>query len=239
VLVDGVYDTLLSFLMSGTLAPGDPIGIEWLSRSLEVSPTPIREALARIEGTGLIVREPLRGYRVGPRMSPKEFSDLMEARLLIEPYSAAAACRHRDDALLEELSGILAEMRAAPTGPGYQEFRTFLRADAQFHKTIAAHSGNHYINEAFDRLGAHLHRFRLFGGAGVTDAVMAVQEHEAILSSIAQRSASGARKAMAYHIRAVLQRAVQEQQLVQEEGSSANREPGRRPLTRQRLVAPV
>jgi DNA-binding GntR family transcriptional regulator len=114
VLVDGVYDTLLSFLMSGTLAPGDPIGIEWLSRSLEVSPTPIREALARIEGTGLIVREPLRGYRVGPRMSPKEFSDLMEARLLIEPYSAAAACRHRDDALLEELSGILAEMRAAP-----------------------------------------------------------------------------------------------------------------------------
>ncbi len=66
VLVDGVYDTLVAFLMSGTLAPGDPVGIDSLSRSLEVSPTPIREALARIEATGLVVREPLRGYRVAP-----------------------------------------------------------------------------------------------------------------------------------------------------------------------------
>ncbi len=207
VLVDGVYDTLLTFLMSGTLAPGVPFKIDWLSRNLEVSPTPIREALARIEATGLVVREPLRGYRVAPRMSSEEFRELMEARLLIEPYSAAAACERRSQELLDGLSDELAQMRAAPTGPGYQEFRAFLKADAAFHKLIASHSGNHFLDEAFDRLGAHFHRFRFFGDAGVTDAALAVQEHEAVLAAIMRGAAGEARKAMKRHIQAVLQRA--------------------------------
>jgi len=207
VLVDGVYDTLVAFLMSGTLAPGDPVGIDSLSRSLEVSPTPIREALARIEATGLVVREPLRGYRVAPRMSPQDFRQIMEARLLIEPYNAAAACAHRTEELLGEISGALQELREAPTGPTYREFREFLWADASFHQIIALHAGNHFLAEVLARLGAHLHRFRLFGDSGVTDAPMTIEEHEAVFLAIEQGSAAKARKAMKRHIQGVLDRA--------------------------------
>jgi DNA-binding GntR family transcriptional regulator len=207
VLVDGVYDTLVAFLMSGTLAPGDPVGIDSLSRSLEVSPTPIREALARIEATGLVVREPLRGYRVAPRMSPQDFRQIMEARLLIEPYNAAAACAHRTEELLGEHSGALQELREAPTGPTYREFREFLWADASFHQIIALHAGNHFLAEVLARLGAHLHRFRLFGDSGVTDAPMTIEEHEAVFLAIEQGSAAKARKAMKRHIQGVLDRA--------------------------------
>jgi DNA-binding GntR family transcriptional regulator len=214
VLVDGVYDALVTFLMSGTLLPGDPVGIDSLSRSLEVSPTPIREALARIEATGLVVREPLRGYRVAPHMSPKDLKEIMEARLLLEPYNAAAAaaCAHRSEELLGELSGALAQMREAPTGPTYREFREFLWADAHFHQIIAAHAGNDFLAEALARLGAHLHRFRLFGGAGVTDAPLTVREHEAVFAAIEQGASDRARKAMKRHLQGVLDRAMREQQ---------------------------
>jgi DNA-binding GntR family transcriptional regulator len=212
VLVDGVYDTLVTFLMSGTLLPGDPVGIDSLSRSLEVSPTPVREALARIEATGLVVREPLRGYRVAPRMSPKDLREIMEARILIEPYNAAAVCAHRSEELMGELSSALNQMRGAPTGPTYREFREFLWPDAHFHQIIAAHAGNHFLSEALSRLGAHLDRFHLFAGAGVSDAPQTILEHEAVFSAIEQGSSDKARKAMKRHLQGVLERAIREQQ---------------------------
>jgi len=211
VLVDGVYETLTTYLLSGTLAPGDPVSIDSLSRDLEVSPTPIREALARIEAAGLVVREPLRGYRVAPQISPSDFRQLMAARLLIEPYNAAAACAYPGPELLEGLREALALMRAAPTGPTYREFREFLRADAQFHQVIAKYAGNHFLAEALERLGAHLHRFRLFGDEGVTDSELSVQEHEAVYAAIASGSAEAARKAMKHHLLGVQQRATRAQ----------------------------
>jgi len=211
VLVDGVYETLTAYLLSGTLAPGDPLSIDSLSRDLEVSPTPIREALARIEAAGLVVREPLRGYWVAPLMAPSDFRDLMAARLLIEPYNAAAACAYAGPELLPELEKALAQMRAARTGPAYQEFREFLRADALFHQAITKYAGNHFLAEALERLGAHLHRFRLFGNNGVTDAGLAIEEHDAVYAAIAEGSAEGARKAMKSHLLGVQTRAMRGQ----------------------------
>ena len=208
VLVDGVHDALVAFLMSGRVAPGDPVGIDSLSRDFDVSPTPIREALARIEATGLIVREPLRGYRVAPVMSADEFRQLTEARLLIEPHNAAAACRRRSDQMRSELTQALAQMKKAPAGPTYQEFRLYLEADADFHGIISKYAGNHFLTEALTRLGAHQHRFRLFGNGGVTDAPLAIQEHEAILAAIEAGSSDQARRAMKRHIQNVFQRAI-------------------------------
>ncbi len=208
VLVDGVYETVMTFLMSGTLAPGDPVSIDSLSRDLEVSPTPVREALARIEVTGLVVREPLRGYRVAPPMSSSHFRQLMAARLLIEPYNAVAAWGRRGPQLLEELSEALALMRLAPTGPSYREFREFLRADAMFREVVAKYAGNHFLAEALERLGSHLHRFRLFGDHGVTDSHLAIEEHEAVYTAMAEGTAADARRAMKRHILGVQQRAL-------------------------------
>lgn len=208
VLVDGVYETLTAYLMSGTLAPGDSMSIDSLSRHLQVSPTPIREALARIETTGLVVREPLRGYRVAPLMSQGEFRQLMAARLLIEPFNAAGACAYKGPELLEELTEALCRMRDAPTGPTYSEFREFLRADAQFHMAIAKYAGNHFLAEALEHLGAHLHRFRLLGDEGVTDSKIAIEEHEAVYAAISKGWASDASKAMKRHILGVQQRAI-------------------------------
>ena len=113
--------------------------------------------------------------------------------------------------LLEELGKALALMRAAPTGPTYREFREFLRADAEFHEVIAKYAGNHFLAEALERLGAHLHRFRLFGEEGVTDSELSIQEHEAVYAAIAEGSAEGARKAMKRHILGVQHRATRAQ----------------------------
>lgn len=62
-----------------------PLNIGALSRELNVSQTPLREALARLEHTGLVRREALKGYRVAPLFSETELIKLMDARLVLEP----------------------------------------------------------------------------------------------------------------------------------------------------------
>ena len=92
VLADHVYEELLASLMDGRLEPGAAVSIDGTARELDVSPTPVREALARLEHTGMVRRVALKGYRVAPMFTQEDFAELMEARLAIEPVNARLAC---------------------------------------------------------------------------------------------------------------------------------------------------
>src|SRR5262245_61724474 len=91
VLSDDVYETIKGLIMDGVVEPGTRLNIDALTRELGISQTPIRESLARLESDGLVLKEPLRGYRVASRLSRAEFDDLFEYRLLIEPWAAGRA----------------------------------------------------------------------------------------------------------------------------------------------------
>jgi DNA-binding GntR family transcriptional regulator len=97
-LGDDVYQSLRAAVMEHTLAPGDRMNIDALARELEVSPTPVREALARLESEGLVRKRPLAGYTVSPLLTLEEFGDLFDMRLLLEPAAARwAAVRATDE----------------------------------------------------------------------------------------------------------------------------------------------
>ncbi|MDN5962747.1 MAG: GntR family transcriptional regulator, partial [Propionibacterium sp.] len=98
-LVDDVYDLLLDKLTSGELAPDTALGIDPLARQLRISPTPIREALARLEHTGLVHRAANRGYRVAPPLSLEQMLELLDTRLVLEDGAIERAMRHAEDLL--------------------------------------------------------------------------------------------------------------------------------------------
>ena len=90
-LTRSVYQVVIDMLMTHTLEPGARLSIEELARTLGVSQTPIREALARVEADGLIIKEPGRSYTVAPLMGIEQVRDLIELRMLVEPPAAAKA----------------------------------------------------------------------------------------------------------------------------------------------------
>lgn len=210
VLADQVYTEILARLMDGKLASGDPLSIDGTARDLGVSPTPVREALARLEATGMVVRAALRGYRVAPVLSHDELLDLMDARLLIEGHAAEVACRHADEAFLAELERSIEDLRQAPNGPNFSDYRSYWEADERFHRTIAEQTRNRFLLGAYNSLGGHVHRFRLFGGTGVRDARSAIEEHTRIVAAMRRGDAEEARAAMAGHICGVRDRAARE-----------------------------
>jgi DNA-binding GntR family transcriptional regulator len=209
-LADGVYDELMTRLFDSSLEPGASLNIDALSREMDVSQTPIREALARLESTGLVTRAALKGYRVAPVLSPKELADLLDARLVLEPENAGRAATRTTPVFLADLAASIEHLAAAPTGPTFAEYHSYWEADERFHDLIARQADNVFLYRAFDALGGQAQRFRLFGGLGVSDATSAIAEHRAILDALQTGDAEKARAAMHRHVSNVKARALAE-----------------------------
>lgn len=209
-LSDGVYDALRARIVDGGYGPDEPVRIDVVARELEVSQTPVREALARLEATGLVVRAALRGYRVAPLQSDEQIDDLIETRLAIEPLAAARTASVADPAVLEGLAETIRELGSVPTDRGREAMAAYWRWDERFHELLAEGSGNDYLLAAYRALGGHVQRFRLMGDSGITDATDAAREHAAILEAVVSGDAERAGAAMREHIEAVRDRSHRE-----------------------------
>ena len=194
-LGDSVYDTLLNELLSGSIEPGSRIMIDRLSRSLGVSQSPIREALLRLEAQGLVTKTHLVGYRAAERMSRRQFEELYEMRLLLEPFAVSGCARLATETQLVKLERMTKEMRQQS---GRGSYASFAQQDAEFHEFIASCGGNSLVHDSLSALHGHLHLFRLhFNTQGTSEAL---REHEQILAAIKERNAEDAAALMKRHI---------------------------------------
>ena len=209
-LVDQVYDRLMELLLEGTLNSGDTVSIDGTARHLGVSPTPVREALARLESTGNVIRVPLRGYRVPEMPEAKEIADVMDARLLIECQLAELACAQVDGGLLDALEEAIAGQEQAPHTSDVAAIREYHRADERFHRLIAEHAGNGALLRAYDALGGHGQRFRLFIGVGVQDSACSIAEHRELVGALRRGYGPEVYRLMHVHITGVKERTLAE-----------------------------
>lgn len=199
-LGDDVYETITVLIMEHTLAPGDRINIDALARQLEVSATPVREALARLESDGLVRKRALAGYTVSPLLTRAEFMDMFDMRLVLEGAAARWAA-DRADAPTRERVVAEAASTVAPDrddADGWHSHAAFTKLDAQFHDLIAAAAHNPLLSDGIARLHAHLHIHRLYfpyAQAGTTG-----EEHRRIASAIVAGDPDAAETAMREHL---------------------------------------
>ncbi|KUJ63990.1 GntR family transcriptional regulator [Streptomyces albus subsp. albus] len=204
-LSDSVYEDIKARIMDHEIAPGTRVGIEALARTLSVSPTPVREALARLEADGLVVKRSLSGYRATELLTRQGVEELFEMRLLLEPHAAALAARNADESQLDAMEATLEAMQAhpGPTGP-YASYRDFAALDQRFHDVVAEAAHRPLLADAVERLHSHLHIFRLSSVQDAGDPTM--DEHERIVRAILRRRAERAAEAMAEHLTRSLER---------------------------------
>jgi len=195
-LSDEVYESIKALIMDHAIKPGGRVTIDAVSRQLDVSPTPVREALARLESDGLVVKRPMAGYTTTPLLTPTEYEHLFEVRMLLECAAAARAAQYGDPAVE------FPRMPPPTRDPGYAGHAAFTSADAAFHDAVAVAAGNPVLRESIARLHAHLHIHRIaFPGAGSTEP-----EHDAIVAAIRARDPRAAQTAMRTHLEAARER---------------------------------
>jgi len=217
-LRDDVYDSVLDMLLSGEITPGESIGIYSVARVLGVSQTPVREAMAQLEHTGLVERTALKGYRVAPPLPPEAMVELVDARAVVEiaaAHAAAAdaaalvaelrAAHAAHQAATEALEASLREEGAVASLP---LLRAYFDADWEFHLTVFRHSGNRFLLQMSEQLGSHLHRLRQTAGHASSDARQALTEHAHVLEGFASPDPLQGAARMQEHLAAVRARVV-------------------------------
>jgi DNA-binding GntR family transcriptional regulator len=202
---DTVYDLLLKQFMAGAREASQALNIPSIAREFDVSQTPVREALARLEHTGLVIREPLKGYRVAPLFSEQELVKLMEARLVIEPAVTLEAARRVTPEFLAELQMTINDLAASVEAESFSEH---WRSDDAFHGLISQHSANPFLDSAYRAIGGQVRRFRLLAKASSKTAAITVIEHGHILEALEARDADKAAEAMRAHIEGAAARAL-------------------------------
>lgn len=228
VLSDETYTQIREMVLDHTIAPGERVSIDGLARELDVSQTPVREALARLESESLVVKEPLRGYAATELLTLEQLKDLFEFRGVIEPWAAGRAAHHIDD---EGRARILSELESGRQAEGLdieEAYQAMSEHDARFHTLIAELSGSQFVKDAYVRTHCHLHLFRLYTvlktwmqqgreGAEVVSELfelyyqpksgfLAFKEHQQIADAVMRGDETAASELMLSHIQNSLAR---------------------------------
>jgi DNA-binding GntR family transcriptional regulator len=186
---DLVYRTLHEAIVLSILPAGQWLGEVQLARLFEVSRTPVREAILRLEADHLAVRIPRRGLVVS-KITPQETIDVYVVREAIDGLAAALAAEMATPAEISNLEWINEQFaRAAEAG----DFDALAETNLRFHEAIAAASRNALLINFVKHIHRLVRRFRSTTLGYPGRAMEAVAAHRALVQAIAAHDAERAR----------------------------------------------
>ena len=215
-----VQETLASGLIAGTKShrayaqiradilacrhmPGTKLNIAALANELEVSLGAVREALSMLQSEALVISEPQRGYTVSP-VSPKELSDITEARIAIESLCLRASIERGDLAWETRIVGNwhrLSRLSQTEEGRDQHLSDTWSRAHADFHSGLVGACGNDWLLRMRATLYEQSERYRRMSVPLQTETRDVPAEHKAIFEAVMARDSEQATQALETHLR--------------------------------------
>lgn len=220
-LRERTYEEILGMILSGELLPGSQIDERALIERLNVSRTPIREAISVLAKEGLVEIQPYRGFSVR-RFTAKQVRDLYDLRRQLECFAIRLAVDNISNAHIAELEAILNASVAALEAADMSEYGAH---DRDFHDLIADLSGNDALVDTLARLSRQIQICRMIANQSPDFAARAAQERDDILDALRRRDADRASALMDAHILDV-QQAVMRQ--IGEDFGAANDDAERR-----------
>jgi DNA-binding GntR family transcriptional regulator len=195
---DQVYQYLRNEIIDGRIPPGERISPEELAVRLKISKMPIKEAIERLAGEGLLEVQSRRGTFV-TRLDPLELAELFEVRCALEILAGKLAVRHITKADIEHLRKLISLMEKSTA---VSDVRVHLEQNAEFHELIVKRSGNRKLLETYHRLRTPIHLAGIHSRtADWVDRVAREQrEHRAIVRALEQRDPALVEQAITNHI---------------------------------------
>lgn len=193
-----VYEALRSELLTADISPFHRFTEENVAERFGVSRTPVRDALARLEADGLLIKRDSGLYRYTPTLT--EFTELYELRILLETYGLDRAIE--DPTVRHDRRAIETELRIwqerAATGiapdPG------FVTADEQFHTVLLRSAGNTEVVEALTRVNRRIRPVRMHDYLTQDRVDATIREHMEIADLVLSGKLREARDRLRQHV---------------------------------------
>lgn len=195
-LTAGVYQKIRKGILNGTWTPGQSLTELMLSQLLQVSRTPVREALHQLELEGLIELRPNRGAVV-IGINTCDIEDIYEIRTLLEERVAQRAAARAEKADIETLREIVDLTEFYVERGSYDKITAM---DDRYHQYLYSLSGSRMFQKTLADLHTYVEpvRERSIREPGRATAMLA--EHRAIVEAIAEHNAEEAGRLMTLHI---------------------------------------
>lgn len=191
-----VYQSLREAIVSGRLRPGERIVEDRVCAELGVSRSPLREALRRLEGEGLVSILPRRGAVV-TEVSDRDGMNLFAVREVLEGLAARQAARHITSDELSELESLLLEMadrvRAKDTAH-------LVALNTQFHELVSKASRNRWVLDFLSGVRAQTRRLYRSSLEGPGRAPQSLAEHRLILDALRRADPEEAERMARKHV---------------------------------------
>lgn len=208
-LHEQTYHALRTSILSGELTPGERLVETRLADQLQVSRTPIREALRQLQREGLVSVDASGGLRV-ISISATDVVHLYDCRLALEQTAVQGACLNASDRALESLEKSISQAERAVQRQA-STLNTFelLNLDYQFHRKIAESAGNPWLIGLLDQVFDKMMMLRVHTTRHNPKVLEICTEHHSICQSIVSRHPEQATQAIQTHLEASKKRVIQ------------------------------
>ena len=196
-----VYQAVVNSIVSGQIESGSPLRPDVIARQLEVSTTPVREAMHRLESDGLAIKLPYQGWFVR-EFTERQIRDLYEFRAALECFSVRLACQRITDEEAEGLRRQQAVGEAALAAGDMDAYRVYNR---DLHRAIMGAAGNSYLVSMMGQIGLQTEMLMAKTIRITGRPVRAIEEHQRLVGLITQRQAEPAHQLMEHHILSALE----------------------------------
>jgi len=197
------YKVLKADLLNGLFRPETQLRIEAISKSLEVSPGAVREALSRLTSDGLVNNTPQKGFVVSP-VSAEELLDLTEVRIEVECRCLQLAIKHGDlawEARILSLYHQLSKTRLESDNGRRTANPAWTALHYEFHNSLVSACRSRWRLKLREMMYVQAERYRRMTAPYVFEHRDVDAEHKAIVDATLDRNAPLACELIAQHLR--------------------------------------
>ena len=195
-LHEQVAQRLRQMLVENQIAPGAKLNERELSEVLQVSRTPLREAIKMLAAEGLVELLPNRGA-IAVELTEEDVLNTFEVMAGLEAMSGELAAQRITDAELAEIRAMHFEMLAAYTR---RDLPAYYRLNAQIHGAINHAAKNSVLTATYNQVNARLQALRFRSNQDEAKWKQAMAEHDRMIDALGRRDAGAMRKVLAEHL---------------------------------------
>jgi DNA-binding GntR family transcriptional regulator len=196
-LHEQVAQRLRQMLVESRISPGAKLNERELAEVLQVSRTPLREAIKMLAAEGLVELLPNRGA-IAVSLSEADVLNTFEVMAGLEGLSGELAAQRITDEELAEIKAMQFEMMAAYTR---RDLSNYYRINAQIHSAINAAAKNPVLTATYKQVNARLQALRFRSNQDGEKWKRAMKEHEKMIDALQARDSAAMRELLVAHLR--------------------------------------
>lgn len=199
---DDAYNYIKQAIVSGQLKPGMPIRENDISDALQMSRTPIREALRDLESEGVVTIYASHGTFVSP-LAAYDVEEIFELRSLLETWSLGKSIHRFTERELDDLENM---MRDADTSCEWNDIHM---ADLCLHNMIVEKSGSKRLVEFIKKLNIQIERISACSSTDLKRKQETFEEHMDLINAIRSKDLEKSQELLKLHLKLVSEAAIE------------------------------